>query len=63
MPRLSELGEDCEIKQARAQTGRVHRRTRQTGAKIEMEDREIRTAVDRHWAASDADDFEAEHQI
>jgi hypothetical protein len=28
-----------------------------------MEDREIRTALDRHWAASDADDFETEHQI
>ncbi len=28
-----------------------------------MEDREIRAAVDRHWAASDANDFEAEHDI
>ena len=28
-----------------------------------MEDGEIRAALDRHWAASDADDFEAEHQI
>jgi hypothetical protein len=28
-----------------------------------MEDAEIRSALDRHWAASDADDFEAEHQI
>jgi hypothetical protein len=28
-----------------------------------VEDREIRAALDRHWAASDADDFEAEHQI
>src|SRR5271166_5345390 len=31
--------------------------------KIGMEDREIRAALDRHWAASDANDFEAEHQI
>ena len=31
--------------------------------KIEVEEREIRTALDRHWAASDANDFEAEHQI
>jgi hypothetical protein len=31
--------------------------------KIEMENREIRAALDRHWAASDANDFEAEHQI
>src|SRR6516164_7744452 len=30
---------------------------------IEMEDRQIRAALDRHWAASDANDFEAEHQI
>ena len=28
-----------------------------------MEDTEIRAALDRHWAASDADDFEAEHEI
>jgi ketosteroid isomerase-like protein len=31
--------------------------------KIEMEDRDIRVALDRHWAASDANDFEAEHRI
>ena len=31
--------------------------------KMDMEDREIRAALDRHWAASDANDFEAEHQI
>jgi len=28
-----------------------------------MEDREVRAALDRHWAASDADDFETEHDI
>ena len=28
-----------------------------------MEDREIWAALDLHWAASDANDFEAEHQI
>jgi len=28
-----------------------------------MEDREIRDALDRHWAASDANDFAVEHQI
>ena len=28
-----------------------------------MEDREIRAALDRHWTASDANDFEAEHEI
>jgi hypothetical protein len=33
------------------------------GGKIEMEDHDIRAALDRHWAASDANDFEAEHQI
>jgi hypothetical protein len=33
------------------------------GEKIEMEDHDIRAALDRHWAASDANDFEAEHQI
>jgi hypothetical protein len=31
--------------------------------KIEMEDWEIRAALDIHWAASDANDFEVEHQI
>ena len=28
-----------------------------------MDDSEIRAALDRHWAASDASDFEAEHAI
>ena len=28
-----------------------------------MGDRQIREALDRHWAASDLSDFEAEHQI
>jgi hypothetical protein len=28
-----------------------------------MEGREIRAALDHHWAASDANDFEAEHEI
>ena len=28
-----------------------------------MEDHDIRTALDQHWAASDANDFEAEHRI
>ena len=27
------------------------------------EDRNIRAVLDRHWAASDANDFEAEHEI
>jgi ketosteroid isomerase-like protein len=28
-----------------------------------VRDQEIRAALDRHWAASDASDFEAEHDI
>ena len=28
-----------------------------------MEDHDIRAALERHWAASAANDFEAEHQI
>jgi ketosteroid isomerase-like protein len=28
-----------------------------------MRDQEIRAALDRHWTASDADDFETEHDI
>ena len=28
-----------------------------------MDDRPIRAALDRHWAASDASDFEGEHLI
>jgi hypothetical protein len=28
-----------------------------------MKDEQTRTALDLHWAASDADDFEGEHQI
>src|ERR1700730_2074631 len=33
------------------------------GGTIEMEDHDIKAALDRHWAASDANDFEEEHQI
>jgi SnoaL-like domain len=29
----------------------------------DMEDRRVRAALDLHWAASDANDFEGEHQI
>jgi SnoaL-like domain len=29
----------------------------------EMDDRTIRAALERHWSASDASDFEAEHEI
>src|ERR1700690_4367197 len=29
----------------------------------EVRDREIRAALDQHWAASDANDFETEHRI
>ena len=28
-----------------------------------MRDQQIRAALDQHWAASDANDFEAEHRI
>jgi len=28
-----------------------------------MDDHDIRAALDRHWAASDANDFDVEHQI
>src|SRR5271170_81703 len=31
--------------------------------RIAMGDREIRATLDLHWAASDANDFEAEHRI
>lgn len=34
-----------------------------TAEGFDMEDREIRAVLDRHWAASEAGDFEAEHDI
>src|SRR5579863_8253336 len=37
--------------------GTTHKR------EIEMDDRAIRSALERHWAASDASDFDAEHEI
>src|ERR1700761_492055 len=30
---------------------------------IEMDDRTVRAALERHWNASDANDFEVEHEI
>ncbi len=37
--------------------------TQHQGGRITMEDHHIRAALDRHWVASDANDFEDEHQI
>ena len=37
--------------------------TQRQEGKIEMGDQDIRAALDRHWVASGANDFEAEHQI
>src|SRR6202453_1437368 len=34
-----------------------------TLAKMEIEDSDIRAALDAHWAASDANDFDVEHDI
>jgi hypothetical protein len=47
--------------QASAWYDAQHRR--RWSRRFDMEDQEIRAALDRHWAASDANDFEAEHQI
>lgn len=33
------------------------------GFELEIGDRETRAVIERHWAASDANDFEAEHEI
>jgi SnoaL-like domain len=35
----------------------------QTKQDSQLRDQEIRTALDQHWAASDANDFETEHRI
>jgi hypothetical protein len=45
----------------RAQIAAMARR--KAAREIKMEDREIRAAIERHWAASDANDFAAEHEI
>jgi SnoaL-like domain len=37
--------------------------TEPLGGKIGMGDEDVRAALRRHWAASDANDFGAEHQI
>jgi ketosteroid isomerase-like protein len=34
-----------------------------SGREVEMEDHHTRAALDRHWAASDANDFEVEHDL
>ena len=34
-----------------------------TNASAPTRDQEIRAALDQHWAASDASDFETEHRI
>src|SRR6202035_1422982 len=41
--------------------GAQHRR--RWSRRFDMKDQEIRAALDHHWAASDASDFEGEHEI
>jgi ketosteroid isomerase-like protein len=36
---------------------------RESGARSAVRDQAIRAALDQHWAASDANDFETEHRI
>jgi hypothetical protein len=36
---------------------------RNAARETEMEDRKIRAELERHWAASDANDFTIEHEI
>src|SRR5690349_17233402 len=38
-------------------------RGRKAKPEVEMDDRTVRAALQRHWDASDANDFEAEHDI
>jgi SnoaL-like domain len=57
-PMLGEL-----TKAAVTRLCRCHLRAPGAEREIEMEDHDIRAALDRHWAASDANEFEAEHEI
>ena len=34
-----------------------------TDGRIDMDDRTVRLALERHWSASDAGDFDVEHEI
>src|SRR6185437_14870833 len=43
--------------------GRTAQHRGRWSRRFDMEDREIRAALDRHWAASDTNDLEGEHQI
>ena len=59
-------GSRCGLVSIIAPTTRPYALNVQRGArerKIEMEDHKIGAALDRHWAASDANDFEGEHEI
>jgi hypothetical protein len=46
-----------------ADTQRILRAAVPPGGEVEMDDREIRAALERHWTASDATDFAVEHEI
>jgi SnoaL-like protein len=41
----------------------ISNRLRHNGWEREMDDRTVRAALERHWSASDANDFAAEHEI
>jgi hypothetical protein len=53
--------EDARVRRLRAAV--PARLPLEASRRIEMEDHEVRAALDLHWAASDANDFEVEHQI
>src|SRR5262249_3162312 len=44
-------------------SSRCDARVREMRKRTAMENKDIRAALDRHWAASDANNFDEEHQI
>jgi hypothetical protein len=56
-PRTSAYGDAADVEEI------VHWSAPMLQGKVGTEDREIRAALDAHWLASDANDFELEHEI
>jgi hypothetical protein len=59
---MSKIGSDTTWAKSRAKRLKMNDRQKNE-QNSETRDQEIRAALDQHWAASDANDFETEHLI
>ena len=64
LPKVQDLFDRADVRQRSPNEGRLKMNDQQQKQQYSgVRDQEIRAALDQHWAASDANDFETEHRI